>query len=166
DYYQYLWECNRDTSFDRDFLDEIPNSLKTKIYLYLYQELLEKVPLFKDADPACIEALVVKLKPRILPPNDYIIREEQLGHEMYFIQRGEVQAFSEKTGKVYRIMSAGSFFGEIALLYSTRRTASVKTLSYCELFVLLKEDFDSVLENYPQFSKKVKEIAEQRYNTE
>ncbi|MFO7029822.1 cyclic nucleotide-binding protein [Limnospira fusiformis CCALA 023] len=166
DYYQYLWECNRDTSFDRDFLDEIPNSLKTKIYLYLYQELLEKVPLFKNADPACIEALVVKLKPRILPPNDYIIREEQLGHEMYFIQRGEVQAFSEKTGKVYRIMSAGSFFGEIALVYSTRRTASVKTLSYCELFVLLKEDFDSVLDNYPHFAKQVKEIAQQRYNTE
>lgn len=164
DYYQYLWECNRNTSSDKDFLDEIPNSLKTKIYLYLYQELLEKVPLFQDADSACIEALVVKLKPRILPPNDYIIREEQLGHEMYFIQRGEVQAFSEKTGKVYRIMSAGTFFGEIALLYSTRRTASVKTLTYCELFVLLKEDFDSVLNNYPLFSRKVKEIAEQRYN--
>ncbi|MGC9525818.1 MAG: ion transporter [Limnospira sp.] len=165
DYYQYLWECNRDTSFDRGFLEEIPNSLKTQIYLYLYRELLEKVPLFQNADPCCIEALVVRLKPRILPPNDYIIREEQLGHEMYFIRRGEVQAFSEKTGKVYRTMSDGAFFGEISLLYSSRRTASVKTLTYCELFVLLKEDFDSVLENYPRFSEKVKEIAEQRYNS-
>jgi len=165
DYYQYLWECHRDTSLDLGFLDEIPNSLKTEIYLHLYRELLEKVPLFQDADRCCIEALVVKLKPRILPPDDYIIREEQIGHEMYFIQRGEVQAFSEKTGKVYRTMSAGTFFGEIALLYSSRRTASVKTLTYCELFVLLKEDFDSVLENYPRFSEQVKEIAEQRYNS-
>lgn len=84
---------------------------------------------------------------------------------MYFIKRGEVIAFSEKTGRVYRTMTAGMFFGEIALLYSSRRTASVKTQTYCELFVLYKDDFDQVLENYPRFWEKVKEIAEQRFQT-
>ena len=163
DYYQYMWEYNRDISLDLNFLDELPHSLKTQIYLYLYRELLSKVPLFQDADVSFIEDLIVKLKPRILPPNDYIIREEQIGQEMYFIKRGEVEAFSEKTGRVYRQMSAGSFFGEIALIYSSRRTASVKTLTYCELFVLYKEDFEQVLDNYPQFSERVKKIAEERY---
>jgi hypothetical protein len=163
DYYQYMWEYNRDISLDLDFLDELPHSLKTQMYLYLYRELLSKVPLFQDADTGFIEDLIVKLKPRILPPNDYIIREEQIGQEMYFIKRGEVEAFSEKTGRVYRKMSAGTFFGEIALIYSSRRTASVKTLTYCELFVLYKEDFEQVLDNYPQFSERVKKIAEERY---
>lgn len=163
DYYQYMWEYNRDISLDLDFLDELPHSLKTRMYLYLYRELLSKVPLFKDADASFIEDLIVKLKPRILPPNDYIIREEHIGQEMYFIKRGEVEAFSEKTGRVYRTMSAGTFFGEIALVYSSRRTASVKTLTYCELFVLYKEDFEQVLDNYPHFSERVKQIAEERY---
>jgi hypothetical protein len=163
DYYQYMWEYNRDISLDLDFIDELPHSLKTQIYLYLYRELLSKVPLFQDADAGFIEDLIVKLKPRILPPNDYIIREEQIGQEMYFIKRGEVEAFSEKTGRVYRQMSAGTFFGEIALIYSSRRTASVKTLTYCELFVLYKDDFEQVLDNYPQFSERVKKIAEERY---
>jgi hypothetical protein len=163
DYYQYMWEYNRDISLDLSFLDELPHSLKTQMYLYLYRELLSKVPLFQDADSGFIEDLIVKLKPRILPPNDYIIREEQIGQEMYFIKRGEVEAFSEKTGRVYRQMSAGSFFGEIALIYSSRRTASVKTLTYCELFVLYKDDFEQVLNNYPQFSERVKKIAEERY---
>ncbi|MEA5519802.1 ion transporter [Limnoraphis robusta] len=165
DYYQYMWEYSHDASMELDFLDELPHSIKTRIYLHLHQELLEKVPLFQDADKGFIEDLVIKLKPRILPPNDYIIREEQLGHEMYFIKRGEVIAFSEKTGRVYRTMTAGMFFGEIALLYSSRRTASVKTQTYCELFVLYKEDFDQVLENYPRFWEKIKEIAEQRFQT-
>ena len=165
DYYQYMWEYSHDASMELDFLDELPHSIKTRIYLHLHQELLEKVPLFKDADKGFIEDLVIKLKPRILPPNDYIIREEQLGHEMYFIKRGEVIAFSEKTGRIYRTMTAGMFFGEIALLYSSRRTASVKTQTYCELFVLYKDDFDQVLENYPRFWEKVKEIAEQRFQT-
>ncbi|MCG5056894.1 MAG: ion transporter [Limnoraphis sp. WC205] len=165
DYYQYMWEYSHDASMELDFLDELPHSIKTRIYLHLHQELLEKVPLFQDADKGFIEDLVIKLKPRILPPNDYIIREEQLGHEMYFIKRGEVIAFSEKTGRIYRTMTAGMFFGEIALLYSSRRTASVKTQTYCELFVLYKEDFDQVLENYPRFWEKIKEIAEQRFQT-
>ncbi|KKD34926.1 MAG: ion transporter [Limnoraphis robusta] len=165
DYYQYMWEYSHDASMELDFLDELPHSIKTRIYLHLHQELLEKVPLFQDADKGFIEDLVIKLKPRILPPNDYIIREEQLGHEMYFIKRGEVIAFSEKTGRVYRTMTTGMFFGEIALLYSSRRTASVKTQTYCELFVLYKEDFDQVLENYPRFWEKIKEIAEQRFQT-
>jgi hypothetical protein len=163
DYYQYMWEYNRDISLDLGFLDELPHSLKTQMYLYLYRELLSKVPLFQDADVSFIEDLIVKIKPRILPPNDYIIREEHIGQEMYFIKRGEVEAFSEKTGRVYRQMSAGSFFGEIALIYSSRRTASVKTLTYCELFVLYKDDFEQVLNNYPQFSERVKKIAEERY---
>lgn len=165
DYYQYMWEYSHDASMELDFLDELPHSIKTRIYLHLHQELLEKVPLFQDADKGFMEDLVIKLKPRILPPNDYIIREEQLGHEMYFIKRGEVIAFSEKTGRIYRTMTAGMFFGEIALLYSSRRTASVKTQTYCELFVLYKEDFDQVLENYPRFWEKIKEIAEQRFQT-
>ncbi len=165
DYYQYMWEYSHDASMELDFLDELPHSIKTRIYLHLYQELLEKVPLFKEADKGFIEDLVIKLKPRILPPNDYIIREEQLGHEMYFIKRGEVIAFSEKTGRIYRTMTAGMFFGEISLLYSSRRTASVRTQTYCELFVLYKDDFDQVLENYPRFWEKVKEIAEQRFQT-
>ena len=166
DYYQYMWEYSHDASMELDFLDELPHSIKTRIYLHLYQELVEKVPLFKDADKGFIEDLVIKLKPRILPPNDSIIREEQLGHEMYFIKRGEVEAFSEKTGRVYRTMTAGMFFGEIALLYSSRRTASVITKTYCELFVLYKDDFDHVLENYPRFWEKIKEIAEQRFQTQ
>ncbi len=164
-YYQYMWEYSHDDSMDINFLDELPHSLKTSIYLCLHRELLEKVPLFQDADQGFIEDLVIKLRPRILPPNDYIIREDQIGHEMYFIKRGEVMAFSEKTGRVYRTMSAGSFFGEIALLLSTRRTASVKTLSYCELYVLYKDEFDEVLENYPRVCEKVKEIADQRVKT-
>ncbi|WRH66154.1 MAG: cyclic nucleotide-binding domain-containing protein [Planktothrix sp. GU0601_MAG3] len=115
--------------------------------------------------PCFIEDLVIKLKPRILPPNDYVIREDQMGQEMYFVKRGQLQAFSEKTGKVYNVMAVGSFFGEIALLYDSRRTASVKTLTYCELFVLYKEDFDKVLKNYPKFSEEIKQIAEKRYQS-
>lgn len=161
-YYQYRWQVNRDTD-EIDVVEELPASLRAKVYLHLHKEIIEKVPLFEGASAQLIEDIVMALQSDILPPNTYVIQEGHLGHEMYFLQRGEVQAFSQKTGKVYRNMGAGTFFGEIALVYSSRRTAAIKTLSYCELFVLYKKDFDRVLDNYPEFAEEVKRIAAERY---
>ncbi|MGF1492695.1 MAG: ion transporter [Microcoleaceae cyanobacterium] len=164
-YYQYLWRCNRDVSSELNFLDELPHSLKTNLYLHLYRDLVEEVPLFQEAEPNFIRDLVNKLQPIVLPPDECVIREGEIGHEMYFISKGELEAFSQEGDKVtiYRTMSAGYFFGEIALLCTTERTASVKTLTYCELFRLDQDDFTKVLSKYPEARQKISAIAQQRY---
>ena len=166
-YYQYMWEYNRDTSTDflsveKYYLDDLPRSLSTQISLCLNQRLIESVPMFKGAEPQFIEQILAKLRPIVLPPEDYVIHEGQIGHEMYFINHGEVQVFSKKDNKTIEKMESGSFFGELALLDSVRRTASVKTLTYCELFVLEKGDFAQVMADYPNFANKIEEIAEKR----
>ncbi|NEQ39748.1 MAG: cyclic nucleotide-binding domain-containing protein [Okeania sp. SIO3I5] len=165
DYYQYRWIENRDIR-DYHILEELPHPLKMKLALQLHKEVIEKVPIFQGATSQFVEEIVMALKPEILPPSEYIIREGNWGNEMYFIKRGLVQAFSEKTGSVYRNMAAGTFFGEIALVYEQRRTASIITLTYCELFVLHKDDFKKVLENYPDFASHVTKIAKERYEAE
>ncbi|NEN93608.1 MAG: cyclic nucleotide-binding domain-containing protein [Okeania sp. SIO3H1] len=165
DYYQYRWIENRDIR-DYHILEELPYPLKMKLALQLHKEVIEKVPIFQGATRHFFEEIVMALKPEILPPNEYIIREGHWGHEMYFIKRGLVQAFSEKTGIIYRNMGAGTFFGEIALVYEQRRTASIITLTYCELFILEKDDFKKVLENYPDFAANVKKTAKERYENE
>lgn len=165
DYYQYRWIENRDIR-DYHILEELPYPLKMKLALQLHKEVIEKVPIFQGATDHFVEEIVMALKPEILPPNEYIIREDNWGHEMYFIKRGVVQAFSERTGNIYRNMTAGTFFGEIALVYEQRRTASVLTLTYCELFVLEKDDFQKVLENYPDFAAHVRKTAKERYENE
>jgi CRP-like cAMP-binding protein len=81
---------------------------------------------------------------------------------MYFVKAGQLEAFSEETGEVLSVMKDGTFFGEIALLNEVRRTASVKTLTYCELFVLEREDFEQEMEDYPDFAKHVQAVAESR----
>ncbi|HIA67013.1 TPA: cyclic nucleotide-binding domain-containing protein, partial [Candidatus Poribacteria bacterium] len=128
------------------------------------QRLIESVPMFKDADSQFIEQILAKLRPIVLPPEDYLIHEGQIGHEMYFINHGEVQ-ISKADNTIVGIMKSGSFFGEIALLDSVRRTASVKTLTYCELFVLERDDFVQAMADYPDFADKIKEKAEERRQT-
>ncbi|NEP41201.1 MAG: cyclic nucleotide-binding protein, partial [Okeania sp. SIO2H7] len=93
-YYQYRWQINKDSD-EIDVVEELPISLKAKVYLHLHKEIIEKVPLFEGASSNLIEDIVMALKSEILPPNIYVIQEGHWGHEMYFLQRGEVQAFSE-----------------------------------------------------------------------
>ena len=57
----------------------------------------------------------------------------------------------------------GEFFGEISLLLSQPRTASVRAATPCNLFVLHKADFDRVLRNFPDLAGTLRDNARQRY---
>ncbi len=67
-------------------------------------------------------------------------------------------------GKVVATLSDGAFFGEIALLTSSPRTATVRASADCDCFTLDKSDFTRVLRDRPQFMKSVMDIAGKRYN--
>ncbi|WP_287274949.1 MULTISPECIES: cyclic nucleotide-gated ion channel [unclassified Okeania] len=110
DYYQYRWIENHDIR-DYHILEELPEPLRMKLALELHKEVIEKVPIFRGATTDFFEEIVMALKHEILPPNEYIVREGNWGYEMHFIKRGLVQAFSEKTGIIYRNMGACKFFG-------------------------------------------------------
>jgi glucose-6-phosphate 1-dehydrogenase len=123
---------------------------------------LERVPLFKDGDPVVLHNLAMMLKPVVVAPGDYIVRKDEVGQEMYFICRGQAEAL-DAAGKRLRTVGEGDFFGEIALLISRARTASVRAVTPCDLLVLTKADFDKVLGSHPQYSKVLHEVAQTRY---
>jgi glucose-6-phosphate 1-dehydrogenase len=123
---------------------------------------LEKVPLFREGDQVALNNLAMTLKPVVVSAGEFIIREGEVGHEMYFLCRGQVEIL-DRDGKQLRVLGDGDFFGEIALLLSKPRTASVRAVTPCDLFVLNKADFDKVLRDHPQFSKALQEVARARY---
>jgi len=69
------------------------------------------------------------LKTTIYLPDDYIIREGEIGNEMYFIMNGVAKVLikSENASKpaltIY--LKKGDYFGEIALIIDSKRTADV-----------------------------------------
>ena len=162
DYYQYMWEYNKSTNPVSDELLGLPNSLRAQIDIHLHKKLVETVPIFQDAPAHFLEQILVKLEPKVYPPNSEVIREGEIGHEMYFVESGELEAYSIKQNQVYGTMKAGSFFGEIALLNKTERTASVKTLNYCELLILGREDFETEMQYFPVFAESVRKTAASR----
>lgn len=45
---------------------------------------------------------------------------------MFFINRGTVEVVSENGEVVFAVMNEGKFFGEISLIFSCPRTASIR----------------------------------------
>lgn len=161
-YYDYVWARNKGLN-ESKIIADLPAALQIDLALYLHREILQKVPLFAGAETGFLNDLVKKLKPLICAPKDYIIRFGDVGREMYFISRGEVDVVSGDGKVIYATLKEGSFFGEIALLFSEKRTASIRASSYCDLFRLDKEALESVLKDYPDFEEKMIEVANERY---
>jgi CRP-like cAMP-binding protein len=84
------------------------------------------------------------------------------GREMYFINRGEVETLDENSN-VIRTLSDGDFFGEIALLLSRPRTATVRARTDCDMFILEQTDFMHILKDFPEFAHSVLQVARDRY---
>eukprot|EP01060_Flectonema_neradi_P012497 TRINITY_DN192_c5_g1_i1.p1 TRINITY_DN192_c5_g1~~TRINITY_DN192_c5_g1_i1.p1 ORF type:complete len:485 (+),score=69.17 TRINITY_DN192_c5_g1_i1:100-1554(+) len=167
DYYGYLWQSRRGLD-EASLILELPEYLQQEVQLFLNEDIISKVPLFHECDEQFKSAVVVKLIPIVLLPDSYIVRKGEVGREMYFISRGEVHVVSEAKDPSERIVYAtlrdGSFFGEVALLFNdSRRTATVITSLYCDLYVLRKEDFDSIQEQFPDQSKVIQKAATKRY---
>lgn len=162
-YYAYLWKSGKALE-KNDLLRDLPQYLKNKMSLYLNREIVAKVPLFKQCadDEKFITALVMCLKGLVCLPNFYVVRKGEIGTDMYFISRGELNVVNDD-GIVVFTLRDGGFFGEIALLYDTKRTATIVSRTYCDMFILTKDDFKRVLRQFPEQSKGIKEIAKERF---
>ena len=97
---------------------------------------------------------------------DFVCRKGEVGREMYIVNRGKLEVVSENGQKVYAVLEVGSYFGEISVLCvsnaGNRRTASVRSVGYSDLFCLSKDDLTEVLNEYPELKEKIENIAKQK----
>jgi glucose-6-phosphate 1-dehydrogenase len=126
------------------------------------RSVIEQVPLFSACDAIFQHNIAMALKPEVYAPGDFIVRKGDLGREMYFLVNGEVDVL-DGDGTIITALGPGAFFGEISLLLSEPRTASVRAREYCDLFVLDKADFNRVLRDHPEFAKPILEASQARY---
>ena len=89
-----------------------------------------------------------------------LTREGQSGSEFFVIIDGEVGV--TKGGQEIRSLGPGDFFGEIALLEDTPRTATVTAKTPLRFFVLTRQAFRSLLAHQPEVAEKVLDALEQR----
>ncbi|KAL4712958.1 hypothetical protein ACJJTC_012028 [Scirpophaga incertulas] len=149
-WFTYTWRQQR--CFDESkILNSLPFNMKRDVALAVHMSTLSKVQLFRDCSDSLLRDLVLQLRPVSFLPGDIVVRKGDVGHQMYIIKSGECCVMSQDENEVLATLREGSVFGEISLLGIEglrRRTATVRSRGYSNLFALSRNDLDSALKHH------------------
>jgi CRP-like cAMP-binding protein len=122
-------------------------------------EALKRAPLFESLSKKELAELARVTDDLKVEPGTVLCREGKVGREFFVIVDGTAEV--TKGGKHLASRSGGEFVGEIALLTTSKRTATVTATTPLRCFILTQGDFRRVLEENPGVQLKVmKALAE------
>eukprot|EP01063_Lacrimia_lanifica_P012414 TRINITY_DN1903_c0_g2_i1.p1 TRINITY_DN1903_c0_g2~~TRINITY_DN1903_c0_g2_i1.p1 ORF type:complete len:949 (+),score=211.77 TRINITY_DN1903_c0_g2_i1:132-2978(+) len=142
-----------------DVIAGLPVAMQQQVSLYMRVRMVSQVPMFSDCELSVQVALAQSLKNSVLPPDEYIMLAGEDGSEMFFLSHGYCDVLAPG-GKHLATVVKGGFFGEVALLIDTKRHTNVIALTFCDLFILERFDFNIILDSYPTFAKHIQEELE------
>lgn len=111
-------------------------------------EDLRQVPIFAGEEEAVLAKMAEKMTTSRVGTGEVLVKEGDPGDAFFVIARGKAEVSTLGAhGEVLRIsvLGAGDYFGEIALLRGTPRTATVKSVTPMVLLKLGRADFDAIL---------------------
>ena len=109
--------------------------------------VLRRLPIFAALPAASLETLAREARYASFPPGEIIIAEGEEGDSYYVITHGTVLV--TKDNREIRRLSVGAGFGEIALLHSVRRTATVGAIDETTVLSVAREPFLTALHAHP-----------------
>ncbi len=118
--------------------------------------MLSRVPLFHGLDANSIAEIMRYLRAQTFPGGTMIVRQGETAHSMYFIAEGEVEI--ALPGQIIRL-GEGQFFGEMALLHNTLRSANVHSTEPTKLLVLDAYDLKTIMTRNPKIGRMIETVA-------
>ena len=123
-------------------------------------EALKQAPLFEGLSKKELRELARATEDLKIEAGTVLCREGSLGREFFVIVDGVAEV--TKDGKRLATRQAGEFFGEIALITTTKRTATVTAKTPIRCFILTRGDFRRVLDESPGVERKVMRALAER----
>ncbi len=125
--------------------------------------LVARIPLFSELTAAQIADVMKILRAQKAEKGATIARRGEPAHSMYLIVDGEVEI---KLRHQHIHLGAGDFFGEIAALRQSRRSATVVALRTTRLLALDASDLRSLMDREPQIAARIWDAARTRLGGE
>jgi CRP/FNR family transcriptional regulator, cyclic AMP receptor protein len=116
-------------------------------------ELIKKVPLFAGCSKGELEQIAQIADEIDLNEGKEMTRQGSRGREFFVLLEGEADV--TKDGQSINKLGAGDFFGEIALVSDSPRTATVTATSPVRALVITDRSFKRLLEEQPEIQNKV-----------
>jgi len=129
------------------------------------RELLASVELFGEMNEEEIDDLTALAQIKKLEKDNTVFHAGDPADAVFVVASGRVKVvITSSDGKefILTVLGAGQVFGEMALLESAPRSASVVTLSAVEVLVINRTDFQRLLESSPRISLRLMAILSRR----
>jgi CRP-like cAMP-binding protein len=134
----------------------LPERWKDPRQLYRVR-LLAKVPLFSGLSQRQLGKLLIKLFERNYEAGETIFAQGEAGKALFIVLSGKVSIFrsNNETEEHLATVTAGGYFGELALIDDQPRFASARADELTALLMLYKSDFDDLIDGHKAIAIKV-----------
>ena len=126
---------------------------------------LHKVEFFSPLTVGQLELVLPYISLYGYDAGEKIFRQGEAGDAFYIVHTGQVAVKLRRAlffSKTVATLGPGTFFGEIALVSRTQRTATIQALEPAQLFTLVAADFEFVLKQTPAAKAEMGRIAARR----
>ncbi|MDD2921423.1 MAG: ATP-binding protein [Anaerolineales bacterium] len=110
-----------------------------------------------------VQEIIVNSRIKTYPPGTVVCRENELEYVFYMILEGDFEVtklVSHSESRLLTSLTAGDYFGEMALIHNAPRAATVKSKTNVVVLELDKEGFNRVLKRSPSVAMAmVREIS-------
>jgi len=117
--------------------------------------VLGKLPIFTGLGKRELRAIERIMHRRSFQPDEVIFSQNVQGAGMYIIIKGKVNIVSEDSGHVMAELGDGEFFGELALLDESPRSATAVSKAASKVLGFFQPDLFSLTERNPRLGVKV-----------
>lgn len=114
-WYQHL-QMNKKMTNELEILQHLPERLRAEVAVSVHLPTLRKVQIFQNSEQSLLEELVLKLKPQVYSPGEYVCKKGDIGREMYFIREGQLAVVADDGVTQYAVLGEGLYFGEISII--------------------------------------------------
>jgi CRP-like cAMP-binding protein len=118
-------------------------------------------PILAGLPDAELESLAETMTEVDVEAGAQIITLDDYGTAVYFIEQGEADVRTE-SGEATEALGPGDSFGEIALLLTGQRTATVVSRTPMRLLSLSDHDFERIRADVPQLERSLRQIGLER----
>jgi len=121
-------------------------------------ELLRRVPLFSELSESELNGIAEVAIPRSYPKDVRVFHEGDRSDACYIVRNGDLRVTREHSdGRAIALatLGPGDIFGELAMLDGEARSASVESLTDCDLLALPAADVRRLLASAPETTVKL-----------
>ncbi len=124
----------------------------------LKRDHLKSIPLFSELTNTELDLILASAREQRYPRGSIVFYEGDPGDFLMVVLTGKVKVvLLGKEGQeiILALLGPRDFFGEMAILESAPRSATVMTIEASEFLCLAQQNFTTLLQNHPPISMKI-----------